>query len=279
MTIEAHAKINLTLEVFGKRADGYHALRSLVVPISLADSLEITATDDGVISSNSPYPDDLCVKAAKILRDKAGLDASKGVSIRVEKRIPAGGGLGGGSADAAAVLVALNKLWNVALDRARLCEVAAEVGSDVPALTLGGAVIMEGRGEKVTEFGDFPPFYFVLVNPGVFSSTKEVYGKCVPRMTDDPSILYNMRSALLSGDSERIGAAAFNDLALSACQLHPQITEAMDALRQCGIANPAMTGSGSTVFGLVPNEARGREVAALMEAKGYKAWSVHSSVR
>lgn len=287
MTVEAHAKINLTLEVFGKRADGYHALRSLVVPISLADTIDVTATDDGAITSDSPYPDDLCIKAAKALRayvareGRASARPQKilGARIGVTKRIPAGGGLGGGSADAAAVLIALNELWECGLDRASLCEVAAEVGSDVPALVTGGAVIMEGRGEKVTEFGEFPPFFAVLANPGVFSSTKKVYENCRPRMTDEPEILYNMRSALQSGDSERVGAAVVNDLALSACELHPEIAAAMDALRQCGVAHPAMTGSGSTVFGLVPSEARGREVAALMEAKGYKAWNVHSSVR
>ena len=285
MRVEANAKINLTLEVFGKRADGYHALRSLVVPISLADTIDIVATDDGSITSDSPYPDDLCIKAAKVLRDHSSWcprDCSRetlGARISVTKRIPAGGGLGGGSADAAAVLVALNELWECGLSRASLSEVAAEVGSDVPSLVLGGAVLMEGRGEYVKDFGDFPPISLVLVNPGVFSSTKEVFGKCRPRMTDDPEILYNMRSALQSGDCERIASAAVNDLALSACELHPEIAEAMETLRQCGVANPAMTGSGSTVFGLVPSEARGREVAALMEAKGYKAWSVHSSVR
>lgn len=289
MRIEAKAKINLTLEVFGKRADGYHALRSLVVPISLADTIDVVATGDGSITSNSPYPDDLCIKAAKALRayaERVGCNSLRplrphdfGARIAVEKRIPAGGGLGGGSADAAAVLVALNELWECRLDRASLCEVAAAVGSDVPALVAGGAVVMEGRGEYVKEFGDFPPFYLVLVNPGVFSSTKEVYANCQPRMTDNPAILYNMRSALQSGDCERIGAASVNDLALSACALHPEIAQAMEALRQCGVMHPAMTGSGSTVFGLVPSEARGREVAALMEAKGYKAWNVHSSVR
>lgn len=285
MTVEAHAKINLTLEVFGKRADGYHALRSLVVPISLTDSIEVAATEDGAISSDSPYPDDLCVKAANALRahpswrPHARSREMLGARISVTKRIPAGGGLGGGSADAAAVLRALNGLWGAGLDRASLCEVAAEVGSDVPALVMGGAVIMEGRGEKVTKFEPFSQFSLVLANPDVFSSTKEVYANCRPRMTDDPSILYNIRSALQSGDPERIGAAAVNDLALSACGLHPEIAAAMEALRQCGVAHPAMTGSGSTVFGLVPSEARGREVAALMEAKGYKAWNVHSSVR
>ncbi len=278
MLVEARAKINLTLEVFGKRVDGYHALRSLLVPVSLADAIDVVATDDAAISSDSPYPDDLCVKAALRLA-QCGAAASRtvlGARIHVEKRIPAGGGLGGGSADAAAVLVALNELWKLHLDRASLCKVAADVGSDVPALVAGDAVLMEGRGEKVAKFGSFPGFSLVLASPGVFSSTRDVYANCRPRMTDDPSIVYNMRSALLSGDFERVAAATVNDLAASACALHPEISLAMEALRSCGVSHPAMTGSGSTVFGLVPDEAKGREVAAHMEAKGYRAWSVRT---
>ena len=150
MRAEAYAKVTFTLEVFGKRADGYHALRSVVMPISLSDTLDIEAADDGAITSDTGYDDDLCVKAARILRSSvSSLPSSLGATIHVAKRIPAGGGLGGGSADAAVVLRALNELWKVGLSREELAEVGAQVGSDVPALVLGGPVIMEGRGEKV----------------------------------------------------------------------------------------------------------------------------------
>ena len=112
MTVSANAKVNFTLEVFGKRADGYHALRSVVMPISLSDTLNIEMTDDGSVTSDTGYGDDLCVKAARILKSSvSGLPSSIGAAIRVTKRIPAGGGLGGGSADAAAVLRALNVSW------------------------------------------------------------------------------------------------------------------------------------------------------------------------
>ena len=151
MTVEANAKVNFTLEVFGKRADGYHALRSVVMPISLSDTLDIEETDNGEITSDTGYDDDLCVKAARILRSSvSSLPSSIGAAIHVTKRIPAGGGLGGGSADAAAVLRALNELWKVGLSREELAEVGAQVGSDVPSLVMGCPVIMEGRGEKVT---------------------------------------------------------------------------------------------------------------------------------
>ena len=155
ITIEAFAKVNFTLEVFAKRADGYHALRSLVVPICLSDSLTIEFAEG--ITSDLPYVDDLCVKAAKVLRDSAPQpECLRGVRISVKKRIPAGGGLGGGSADAAAVLVALNEMWSLNLSPERLAEIGALVGSDVPALVLArfvGPVVMEGRGEIVRSAG------------------------------------------------------------------------------------------------------------------------------
>ena len=281
MQVAAHAKVNFTLEVFGERADGFHALRSLVVPISLADALDVQTADEATITSDSPYPDDLCIKAAFKLRERAiaaGVADAKnlGASISVKKRIPAGGGLGGGSADAAATLNALNTLWKLDFPLARLLEIAAEVGSDVPALTLGGAVIMEGRGEKVEKFGTIPPLYLVLANPGVFSSTKEVYKKCQARLTDAPEILHNMRSALGIGNLDAISAAMVNDLAFPAVSLYPQIATALEAMRQAGIKRPMMSGSGSTVFGLVPNEAEGRKSKALLEAQGFAAWCVHT---
>lgn len=278
MTLEANAKINLTLEVLGTRPDGYHELRSVVMPISLADTLEVSATDDGVISSDSPYPDDLCVKAAKALARRAPAPR-RGARISVVKRIPPGGGLGGGSADAAAVLRALNELWELDLPRAALCEVATEVGSDVPSLVHGGCVLMQGRGEIVRDFGEYADFPLVIVNPGVFSSTKEVFAKCTSPVHEDAGIVYNMRSALQSREIGRIAAACVNDLALAACALHPEICKVMEELRRAGVENPAMSGSGSTVFGLVQGVAQGREICALMEAKGWKAWCVHSSVR
>ena len=146
MTVSANAKVNFTLEVFGKRADGYHALRSVVMPISLSDTLDIEVTDDGEITSDTGYDDDLCVKAARVLRNVRMFECSNvrtpGARIRVAKRIPAGGGLGGGSADAAAVLRALNELWKVGLSREELAEVGAQVGSDVPALVFNVPVIM-----------------------------------------------------------------------------------------------------------------------------------------
>ena len=272
MKIEAFAKVNFTLEVLGVRDDDYHALRSLVVPVSLGDTLEIEPSD--TLSCDIGYADDLCLKAARVL------SPDRGAKIHVEKRIPAGGGLGGGSADAAATLIALNEVWSLGKSREELVEIGALVGSDVPALVHGGAVLMEGRGEKVSPFsvngGGFPKLHLVLCNPGVASSTKEVYAKCNSRVTDDTTILYNMRSALESGDLVRISSAMVNDLQGPAVALHPEIGGALELLRKSGAAGAAMSGSGSTVFGLVPDETRGREIAAFLNLHGFAAWYVHT---
>ena len=280
MTVEAYAKVNFTLEVFGKRADGYHALRSVVMPISLSDTLDIEVTDDGEITSDTGYDDDLCVKAAKALRSARLFDCSdcsivrlKGARISVKKRIPAGGGLGGGSADAAAVLRALNELWKVGLSREELAEVGAQVGSDVPALVFNAPVIMEGRGEKI-----FPLFTFtshlhlVLVNPGIHSSTKEVYAACAPRPLDGENATAKMIAALLAGDVGMIAAALMNDLQAPAVKQHPEIADALVSLRTAGVVGAVMSGSGSSVFGLVENEAEARRISSEMNARGYKAW-------
>ena len=282
MTVEAHAKVNFTLEVFGKRADGYHALRSVVMPISLADTLDVEVTDDGLITSDTGYDDDLCVKAARVLRQcqdvrRETKDVRLGAAIRVTKRIPAGGGLGGGSADAAAVLRALNELWKIGLTREELAEVGAQVGSDVPALVMGGPVVMEGRGERVEDLrlktGDLN---LVLVNPGVHSSTKEVYADCEARSLDGEDLTAKMVVALKSGDLGRIAAALMNDLQPPAVKQHPEIADALVSLRTAGVVGAMMSGSGSSVFGLVADEAAAQRISRELNAKGLRAWPVHT---
>ena len=295
MTVEANAKVNFTLEVFDKRADGYHALRSVVMPISLSDTLDIEVTDDGEITSDTGYDDDLCVKAARILRSSvSSLPSSLGATIHVTKRIPAGGGLGGGSADAAAVLRALNEFWKVGLSREELAEVGAQVGSDVPALVLGGPVVMEGRGEIVQSIeacassdlsSDQPTsrptdhlrmLHFVLVNPGVHSSTKEVYAACEARPLDGANVTAKMVAALRAGDLGEIAAALMNDLQAPAVKQHPEIADALVSLRTAGVIGAMMSGSGSSVFGIVENELEAWRISSEMNARGYKAWPVQT---
>ena len=259
MTVQANAKVNLTLEVYAKRPDGYHALRSLVAPISLADTLEIEPTDDGTFTSDTGYDDDLCVKAARILKSSvSGLPSSLGATIHVEKRIPVGGGLGGGSADAAATLRALNVLWQLGKAPEELAEIGAAVGSDVPALVLAQhyrrTVLMEGRGEKVSlcPRTDESAPHLVLANPGLSVSTAEIYRLCEPRTTP---------------------AADFvNDLQGPAVRRHPEIARTLEALSAAGVTNVMMSGSGATCFGFVPDAAAARQIVGQLSSRGLACW-------
>lgn len=281
MKVEANAKVNFTLEVFGRRTDGYHALRSVVMPISLSDTLDIEVSDDGEITSDAGYDDDLCVKAARVLRNVRMFESSSvrmlGARISVKKRIPAGGGLGGGSADAAAVLRALNELWGIGLSREALAEIGAQVGSDVPSLVFNAPVVMEGRGEKISPLStSTSSLHLVLVNPGVHSSTKEVYAACEGRPLDGENLTARMVEALQAGDLSRIAAALMNDLQPPAVKQHPEIEDALVSLKTAGVIGAMMSGSGSSVFGLVENESEARRISSEMNAHGYKAWPVRT---
>ena len=278
MKIEAYAKANFTLEVFGERADGFHALRSLVVPLSLHDTIEFDFADS--FSCDTGYENDLCLKAAGALSARYRSDrgyAPRPVAVHVVKRIPAGGGLGGGSADAAATLVALNEMWSTGLDMPQLAHIGASVGSDVPALVFaqsGVPVVMEGRGEKVNpRLGLKRVFDLVVANPGVHSSTAEVYSRCISRVTDEPSIMYNIVRAVERGGVEDVAAALCNDLSGPAESLHPEIAAAKAALSGAGAMGATVCGSGASVFGLAAGEAEAKEIVAAVRVKGFAAWT------
>ena len=259
--IKAFAKVNLTLEVLGMRNDGFHELRSVVMPISLYDEIEIAK--DSVISCDSGIEGDLMERAANL---------------------PLGGGLGGGSADAAAVLIALNDLYRLGLNRETLAQLGAKIGSDIPALVYRQAVIMEGRGEIVTPLfaadEHCPRLYLVLANPRIHCETKEVFKKVISRVTNAGEILYNMRTSLLEGNAEHVAKWLWNDLESPAIKLHPAIGELKERLENMpSVYGSLMSGSGSSVFGIVASRDAADEVAKEMRSLGYDAWSVYTIVR
>ncbi|MBR4354887.1 MAG: 4-(cytidine 5'-diphospho)-2-C-methyl-D-erythritol kinase [Kiritimatiellae bacterium] len=259
LEVDACAKINLTLEVYGLRPDGYHALRSVVLPISLHDTLSIEESPE--LATDSGYPDDLILKAARLLAP------GRGAFVRVAKRIPAGGGLGGGSADAAAALRGLDRFWNLGKSEAELMAIAAQVGSDVPALLCGKPCWMEGRGEKVTPLSPREmeqaglPFVLVVAHPGVASSTAEVYRNCDCRLDFPSEKEYNIHP--------------INDLEAAAIRLHPEIGVLKAAMGEGAM----MSGSGSCVFKKVRDEAEAARLAGELRARGYWAEIAHTIVR
>ena len=240
MRVRAHAKINWTLEVLGKRPDGYHDLRSIVLPVALHDVVDLEPADGITCETKGldiPQEKNLAYRAALALQEATG--CTKGVRISIEKHIPSGAGLGGGSSDAAAVLNALNVLWHLDLPCERLCEIAAGIGSDIPALVMGGPVLMEGRGEFVRRIdadvlreleGEALPSAdsIEVFCPGVFSSTPAVYKEF--RETD-------------------CGLGP-NDLQPAAIRLYPEIADALVCLEGKGLKRVTMSGSGSAVYGV-----------------------------
>lgn len=271
ISIEARAKVNLTLEVFGTRPDGYHALRSVVMPITLSDTLTVRESD--ALTCDTGFADDLCLKAAR------ALDSARGAEIRVAKRLPVGGGLGGGSADAAAALIALNRLWGLGRSRDELVRIAARVGSDVPSLTAGGAVVMEGRGEGVTtlEAAGMPALPLLIVHPNVFVSTAEIFARYVPPAATRPSATDAMVRALAAGDLRAVAAGLMNDLQATAEALHPEIAAACAALRETGAAGVSMSGSGSCVFGIFRTVEDSVRAGAAV-ADGHRDWGAYPCV-
>ena len=238
LEVAAPAKLNLFLHVTGRRPDGYHLLESLLVPIDLCDSIVLNDRADRVISRSSPTPgvsedDDLAMRAARALQRATG--CARGVDIAIEKRIPMGAGLGGGSSDAASVLLALNRLWALALPRAELARIGMTLGADVPFFVGGGPAIARGIGEALTPTS-IPRYWFALVVPAVHVATAGVFA--TPELTRDTP------SAKMSVFSEGYGR---NDLQPVAVARFPEIAGALTVLARHSKA-VRMTGSGGCVF-------------------------------
>ncbi|MFZ4395685.1 MAG: 4-(cytidine 5'-diphospho)-2-C-methyl-D-erythritol kinase [Kiritimatiellia bacterium] len=286
LVLDAPAKVNLSLEVLGKRPDGYHDLRSVVVPVALADRVELalTGVDIELIVDAEPEIDlarlgaqeqNLAYRAARLLQARHGAPA--GIRIAIRKRIPIGGGLGGGSADAAAVLSGINRLCQLGLSSAALQTLGAELGSDIPAMLYGGAVCMEGRGERVSAILDgvprpVPGFWLVLANPGICIPTCEAYRKCICTggLTERPNCYNFMVSSVRSGDVYGAAASLFNGLEPGVFAVYPETASLAVRLRDAGGLGVIMSGSGASVFALVRDEDHGEEVRRRL---GAGVWS------
>jgi len=236
----APAKLNLFLHVTGRRADGYHLLQSVFVLIDRCDTLRVAVRDDAVVRRVNDVPGvpaetDLAVRAAKALQAATG--CALGADIEVEKRIPMGGGLGGGSSDAATVLLVLDRLWKLHLGTARLQEIGVGLGADVPFFVGGRNAWVEGIGERIVPI-DVPPRWYAVLVPPVHVATRDIFAAA--ELTRD-------RETLKMEDFSARPATAFvNDLEAVAVSRYPQVRSHLQWLRQYGQAR--MTGSGGCVF-------------------------------
>lgn len=254
----AYAKLNLTLDVLGKRDDGYHDLRSVMQTISIRDDIEIdidTGKPWKLSCTNDSIPcneKNLAWKAAKIYFETIKEDPN-GIEIRITKRIPTEAGLGGGSADAAAVLRALNKHYNNRLSIFALAELGAQVGSDVPFCTLCGTAMVEGRGERLRKLPDMPDCVFVVCKPDFSSSTPELYQKLDESVIAKHPDNQAMESALLAGDLGRVAENIYNVFDPVVTAEHLELNYIKSIFNSYGSVAQQMTGSGSAVFGILPN--------------------------
>ena len=245
----APAKLNLMLRVVGRRPDGYHLLQTVFRFLDYGDEVAITLRDDGVLSrgiepADIPAESDLTLRAARLLREKTGSTA--GAHIELLKRLPVGGGLGGGSSDAATVLLALNHLWRTGLTRAELQALALEVGADVPVFIFGRTAFGEGVGEVLTPI-DVSPAWYVVLAPGVQVATARIFSH--------PDLKRDSEPLKIRGFSV---SSAANDLEKLVCSLYPAVARNLAWLKRRG---PAMlTGSGSCVFASFDTEADARAV-------------------
>ena len=254
----AYAKLNLTLDVLGKRPDGYHDLKSVMQTISIRDDIEIdvgTQKPWTLKCDKEGIPTDernLAWKAAKVYLDAVKKDPD-GIEIRITKRIPSEAGMGGGSADAAAVLRALNRYYDYPLSVLALAELGASVGSDVPFCTLCGTAMVEGRGERLRKLPDLPDCVFVVCKPPFASSTPELYRKideCAIAKRPDHAA---MESALLAGDLGKIAENLGNVFDPIVTSDHLELNYIKSIFNSYGSIGQQMTGSGSAVFAMVPD--------------------------
>ncbi len=267
----APAKLNLFLHVVGRRDDGYHLLQSVFQLIDLADVLHFDLRDDAVIMRVTNVPevpasDDLIVRAAQLLADVMTQRGGKpaGVNIAIEKHIPMGGGLGGGSSDAATTLIALNHLWQAGMTRSELMALGLQLGADVPFFLLGKNAFVEGIGEQLTAVPT-PPAWFVVIHPGISVPTPLVFRA--------PELTRNTKAVKIADFSASPLGFGKNDLQAVAARAFPPVADAVEWLS--GFGEARMTGSGACVFAAFASELEADAVLQRVPAE-WRGWKVRT---
>lgn len=270
LQLKAMAKINLGLDVLRRRSDGYHDLRMIMQTVFLYDQIELSETDTpGIrLTTNVGYlpvnADNLVYKAAKLLMEEFGIE--QGVRIHLKKYIPVAAGLAGGSSDAAAVLIGVNRLFGLGLSKEELKQRGVKIGADVPYCIMRGTALAEGIGDVLTRLPDAPDMHVVLAKPPIHVSTAFVYTNLrADRLEHHPDIDAQVR-AIQSGDAHAMAALMGNVLETVTVPAYPVIDEIKAAMKRAGAVNAMMSGSGPTVFGLFDDA--GRAKAAYEELRG-----------
>jgi 4-diphosphocytidyl-2-C-methyl-D-erythritol kinase len=276
VTLSSPAKINLYLEVLARRPDGYHDIESVMQVVDLCDQVHLERAPSGITLTvaGGDAPADatnLAYRAAALLAQRVGL--RDGIRIHLEKRIPAGGGLGGGSGNAAAVLAGVNRLFDLGQCPESLTQLGADLGSDVPFFLSPGLALVTGRGEQIRPLASWPPGWMVVANPGVSISTAWAYREVSSKLTGRER--RSTIQTLVTADSLPWPPTwAFNRFEEAVLPQHPEIQRLRRFLGAAGAAPVLMTGSGASVFGVVPDAALAQELARRLRAAGAFAAAV-----
>ena len=267
VTVEANAKINLTLDILGKRPDGFHEVAMVMQTIGLHDTLVMEKTERDIeLSINVPWlkadEKNLAWRAAELIRQEYGIEG--GVRIELTKRIPVAAGLAGGSADAAAVLKGMNDLYGLQLDEEKLCELGARLGSDIPFCIMGGTMLATGRGEVLTRLSDMPETWVVLAKPRISVSTAWAYQNYdeqgAERHPDNEAI----KQAIARGNRKAVAGLLCNVLESVTIKKYDVIAEYKQMMLDKGAMASMMSGSGPTVFGLAKNREQAEAIADVL---------------
>lgn len=272
MRLQAFAKINLGLDVLGKREDGYHEVRMIMQTIRMYDQVDMRkSVEPGIhLTTNKKYipvdEDNLVWRAAKLMMDTCGI--IEGVSIHLHKVIPVAAGMAGGSSDAAATLVGMNRLFHCGLSKEKLMELGVQIGADVPYCVLRGTALAEGIGEKLTVLPPMPDCWILIGKPGISVSTKYVYTTLDLNTDTVHPDIDGMKKALedgnLYGITERMGNV-LQDVTIPA---YPEVERIKEQMKTLGAVNAMMSGSGPTVFGIFDNEEKAQKACQKLRESG-----------
>lgn len=271
ITLNAYAKINLSLDVVGRLANGYHEVRMIMQTVGIHDTLTFEKTEGEIVLSSDAGElplgeDNLIYKAAKLVRETYGI--SGGVKVHLEKRIPVAAGMAGGSTDAAATLKAMNLLYDLRLSEEDLCGLGVKLGADVPYCIMGGTALSEGIGEVLTKLAPMPECVLLVAKPDINVSTKEVY-----QALDSQSVPWHpdvdgMRQAIEEGRLEGIYSRLGNVLETVTVAKHPIVSEIKQEMLENGALGSLMSGSGPSVFGIFDDEEKARAAGECIKKKG-----------
>ena len=263
LTLKALAKINLGLDVLGRRDNGYHDVRMVMQTIYLYDNVTLTRTEEpGIqVETNLSYlpvdGNNIAYKAAKLLIDEFGIQ--EGVHIKLEKRIPVAAGMAGGSSNAAAVLVGMNRMFDLGLSQSQLMERGVALGADVPYCVMRGTALAEGIGEELSSLPPMPKCYILVAKPAISVSTKWVYETLDAKEIVEHPDIDGLLQGLKEQDLSKVASSMGNVLESVTIEKYPIIETIKDAMKEAGALNAMMSGSGPTVFGIFDNRKVAKE--------------------